>query len=349
MRIGLVSTVSAPVRKDSTGSVESWTWLLARELIRLGHEITVFGCAGSAADCEVVETLPGRYGANGSYDDWQLCEWVNLCRAVEQSGRFDVLHSQAYLWGIPLRRLSRAPMVHTLHIVPDDNAARLRASAPEATVTALSRHQWSAYPRLEPAAVIPHGVDISQFAFEEKPEDYVLYLGRFTSGKGPVQAIQAARALGIRLVMAGPDSPYFREKVKPLIDGKGVEYAGFVQGARRERLLGRARALLCPIQFPEAFGLTQVEAMLCGTPVAAMRLGAVPEIVEDGVGGFTAANAEEFAGIIRKCFDLDRSAIRTRAEGKFSAARMARDYAEVYAEACRRAAGSTRDESSLPA
>src|SRR6266567_2804983 len=107
MRIALVSTLSAPVGPDSGGSVEAWTWLLARELARLGHQVTIFGCSGSEADCEVVVTLPGPYGAPGSYDDWQLCEWINLCRAVEESGRFDVLHTQAYLWGIPLQRVAR--------------------------------------------------------------------------------------------------------------------------------------------------------------------------------------------------------------------------------------------------
>jgi glycosyltransferase involved in cell wall biosynthesis len=334
MRIALASTVSAPVRQDSGGSVEAWTWLLARELLQLGHQVTVFGCGGSETDAEMVTTLPGPYGGNGAYDDWQLCEWVNLCRAVEQSGRFDVLHSQAYLWSIPLQPLSRAPMVHTIHIVPDENTGRLRESAPDACVTAISRHQWSACPKTPPAAVIPHGVDVSQFTFQEKPDDYVLYLGRFVSGKGPIQAIQAARALGLRIVLAGPDNPYFREKVKPLVDGKSVEFAGWVRGDRRSRLIGGARALLYPIQYPEAFGLVLVEAMLCGTPVAAMRLGAAPEIVEDGFGGFTAANAEEFNAAVSKCFALDRRVVRQRAETRFSARRMAEDYVKVYSKVC---------------
>src|SRR5437667_11893542 len=140
MRIAQVSTVSAPVRPETGGSVESWLWLLTRGLVRLGHEVTVFGTAESETDGELVATLPGPYGAPGSYDDWQLCEWINLCRAVEQSSRFDLLHTQAYLWAIPLQPMARAPMVHTLHIVPDDNAARLWQSAPGACVTAISVH-----------------------------------------------------------------------------------------------------------------------------------------------------------------------------------------------------------------
>ena len=334
MRIALVPTVSAPVRKDSSGSVEAWTWLLARELKRLGHTVTVFGCGGSETDAEFIETLPGPYGANGSYDDWQLCEWVNLCRAVGKSSDFDVLHTQAYLWGIPLQPMSRAPLVHTIHIVPDDNAAKLWAGAPDAHVTAISRHQWIGHPQLKPAAIIPHGVDLAQFTFREKPDDYLLYLGRFTSGKGPLLAIKTARVLGLRLVMAGPENPYFREHIKPLVDGKNVEYAGFVRGAERDKLLGGARALLYPIQYPESFGLVIVEAMLCGTPVAAMRFGAVPEIIEENISGVSTANADDFARAVTQCLALNRKAIREHAEKRFSAERMARDYAKVYASIC---------------
>ncbi len=334
MRIALVSTVSAPVRQDSFGSVEAWTWLLARELNRLGHETTVFGCGGSEVDGKFEETLPGQYGAPGSYDDWQLCEWINLTCAVRESSRFDVIHSQAYLWGIPLQPLSRARMVHTIHIVPDENAARLWQSTPGTIVTAISKHQWSNYPQLTPAAVIPHAVDAAQFTFREKPDDYLLYLGRFTSGKGPVQAIRTAHTLGLPLVMAGPDSAYFREKVKPLVDGKSVTYAGYVKGTERDKLIGGARALLYPIQYPEAFGLVLVEAMLCGTPVAAMRVGAVSEIIEDGVTGFTTLTMDDFAATVSKCLTLDRKKIRQKSLDVNSPERMARAYADVYSKAC---------------
>jgi len=277
-----------------------------------------------------VVTMPGPYARDGAIEDWHLCEWVNLCRAVEQSGRFDVLHSHAYLWGIPLQPFSRAPLVHTTHIVPDDDSAKLWAAAPQSHVTGISRHQWSAFPDLKPAAIIPHGVDTAQFTFREQPEDYVLYLGRFVSGKGPLLAIETARSLGLRLVLAGPSNPYFRDKIRPLVDGKNVEYAGFVTGKERNHLLGGARALIYPIQYPEAFGLVLVEAMLCGTPIAATRLGAVPEIVEEGISGFTATAREEFASVVLKCFSLDRRRIRQQAQERFSVKQMARAYAAFY-------------------
>lgn len=332
MRIAQISTVSAPVRRETGGSVESLIWLLTRELVRLGHEVTVFGCAGSEVDGELVATLPGPYSAKGSLDDWYLCEWVNLCRAIDQSGRFDLLHSHAYLWGIPLQPFSRASMIHTTHIVPDDSSARLWGMSPASTVTAISKHQWSAHPELQPIAIIPHGVETSRFTFQEKPGDYVCYLGRFTSGKGPLQAIEAARALGLRLVMAGPENKYFREHVKPRVDGQTVEYAGYVGGAERDKLLGGAKALLYPIQYPEAFGLVLVEAMLCGTPVAALRWGAVPEIIDEGVTGWTGDSKENFLEAITKCLGLNRRHIRQQAERRFCAERMAGDYARLYQE-----------------
>jgi glycosyltransferase involved in cell wall biosynthesis len=335
MRIAQIATISAPVCKDTTGSVESLGWLLTRELSKLGHQVTVFGTAGSVVDGELVATSPGPYARDGALEDWHLCEWVNLCKAVAQSGRFDVLHTHSYLWGIPLQPLSRAPLVHTTHIVPDDDTAKLWSGAPASCVTAISGHQWSAFPELKPVAVIPHGVDVDDFTFNEKPADYVLFLGRFVSGKGPMLAIETARKLGLKLKLAGPSNPYFREKIQPLVDGQNVEYVGFVTGRDRNQLLGGARALIYPIQYPEAFGLVLVEAMLCGTPIAGMRLGAVPEIVEEGISGFVSATREEFADIVPKCFSLDRRVIQQRAREKYSAEQMARQYVSVYEQACR--------------
>jgi glycosyltransferase involved in cell wall biosynthesis len=133
--------------------------------------------------------------------------------------------------------------------------------------------------------------------------------------------------------MAGPSNPYFREKVQPHIDDKTVSYAGYVTGPERDKLLGGARALLYPIQYPEAFGLVLVEAMLCGTPIAALHLGAVPEIVEQGVSGFMAATKDELVAALPRCFELDRRKIRERAVERFSSERMARAYAAVYEKA----------------
>src|SRR5262245_5656122 len=330
MRIAQIATVECPVRQNHTGSIEGLVWLLTSELIRLGHEVTVFAAPGSETDGELVATLPGPFGTAGAPDDWQICEWINLCGAVEQSGRFDVVHSHAYLWGMPLQRLARAPMVHTLHVWPHKVDAQLWSLVPDACVTAISHCQWRTYPHLHPAAVIHHGVDSSQFTFQPHPQDYLCYLGRFTWGKGPTAAIAAAQALGLRLLLAGPADEYYREQVAPLVDGKWVEYIGWVGGADRDRFLGNARALLHPIQEPEPFGLVLAEAMMCGTPVAAMRLGAVPEVVDEGVTGFSAVSPEQFPEVILRSLELDRTRVRAAAEARFSSRRMALEYLQVY-------------------
>jgi glycosyltransferase involved in cell wall biosynthesis len=332
MRIAQVSTLTSPVREETLGSVEAWTWLLTRELVKLGHEVTVFASADSElpAGGRLVATQPGPYGTNGAMDDWHLCEWLNIARAVERSGEFDVLHSHAYLWGVPLSNVSRAPLVHTTHIVPDDDTAKLLSAYPESIVTALSHQQWSAYPQHAPKTVIPHGVDVNKFPFSETPRDYICYLGRFVAPKGPRHAIAAAKKLGVRLLMAGPRSQYFREQVEPLIDGRDVEYVGFVKGAERAKLLGGARALIYPIQYAESFGLVVLEAMLCGTPVAAMRFGAVTEVLDEGVTGHSVASLDELPAALTKCFGLNRAAVRRWAEARFSVELMSKRYEQFY-------------------
>ena len=331
MRIAQIATVDTPVRRENSASIEQMVWLLDCELRRLGHEVTVFGAAGSEVGGRFVETLPGTYAENGAPDDWRLCEMINLCRALERSGEFDVVHSHAYLWSLPFEALCRAPMVHTLHVHPYDDFLLLRAMWPRACVAAISQFQWSATPHLPPAAVIHHGIDAKQFTFRAKPDDYVCFLGRFIRDKGALTAIRAARELGLRLLLAGPRSEYFEECIAPEVDGRLVEYIGPVTGVERDRLLGGARALLYPIEAPEPFGLVQVEAMMCGTPVVAPRIGAVPEIVEDGVTGCIAESADDFPAQVSRALTLDRARIRTLAEQRFSATRMAREYAALYA------------------
>src|SRR5262249_16701296 len=151
--------------------------------------------------------------------------------------------------------LARAPMVHTLHLWPTPDEAYLRSMRPNACVTAISKHQWSKYPELKPTATVYHGVDPSQFTFRADPDDYVCYLGQFLPGKGPVVAIETARALGLRLLLAGPPNEYYHSDVAPLVDGRVIEYIGPVRGSERDRLLGGARALLYPMQTEEPFGL----------------------------------------------------------------------------------------------
>lgn len=330
MRIAQIATVGTHVSDSALGSIEGMVWLLARELEELGHDVTVFAAEGSEAPGELIATLPGTYALNGSPPHWQTCEWINVTRAIECSERFDVMHSHSYLWGVPLTRLARSPIVHTTHLIPHDEEARIRELYPEAVVTALSKEQWRAFPHLPPAAVVPHGVDPARHTFGQGRGGYLCYLGRFTPGKGPVEAIAVARELGMPLLMAGPADSHFDELVAPLVDGAAVQYVGFVDPRQRDELLGGASALLYPLQSPEPFGLVMVESMLAGTPVAALAVGAVTEIVEEGLTGALEVETAALAHAVERCLTLDRTAVRERALARFSARCMALGYLEVY-------------------
>jgi glycosyltransferase involved in cell wall biosynthesis len=330
VRIAQVSTVGSPVAPAHSGSIEGIVWLLTKELVAMGHEVTVFGVAGSTCAGKLVGTLPEPYAGAGAPGDWHVCEMVNLAAALERSEGFDVVHSHAYLWSLPFDSLSCAPMVHTTHVMPGDDGALLRRRYPQACVTALSSYQWALFPDLGPCPLVPNGVDPAMLPFRAAAGDYLCFLGRFIPGKGPVEAVEVARRLGMPLVLAGPRSGYFHTQVEPLVDGHLVRYAGTVTGEGRARLLGGARALLYPVREAEPFGLVPVEAMTCGTPVAAVGLGAVPELVEEGVTGAIAASVEELPAAVARALDLDRGVVRARALERFSGGAMARRYAAVY-------------------
>jgi glycosyltransferase involved in cell wall biosynthesis len=333
MRIGLVSTTHASVSAAGGGSIEQVVWSLATELTGLGHRVTVFGLPSSDVNCAVVPTWPGIYGEPGVPGDARLADLITTCRAIERAGEFDVIHTHNYLTAVPLGGLVSTPMVHTLHVLPyDDEAAVLRAY-PKALTTGLSRFQWCNYPDVAPNVVIPHGVSTERFSLGVDPDDFLLCLGRLEPGKGAVEAVELARAAGVPLVLAGPATPFFEQYVQPLVDGAAIRYIGAVSGQERSRLLRQARALVYPLQQGEPFGLVLIEAMMCGTPVIARPVGAVPEIVDDGVTGFLVDDEESWGKATRQLDELDRHVIRQVAERRFSARRMAHDYLRVYASA----------------
>jgi glycosyltransferase involved in cell wall biosynthesis len=329
MRIGLVAPGGTPVRQTGAGSIESLVWLLSHEFTKMGHDVTVFAIEGSQVDCELVPTLPGTYGSDGAPDNWHLCEWISLCRAVELSDRLDILHSHNYLYGLPLESLSRARMVHTLHVMPEDDAERLRSAEPDACVTAISNYQWSSFQQFR-QSVVYHGIDASQFTFRSNSKNYLAYLGRFTPGKTPLAAIEIARELKMPLLMAGPRNDYFSKVIEPLVDGTSVKYVGPIGGSDRDELLGGASVFLYTNHEPEPFGLVMAEAMMCGTPVAALSVGAVPEIIDAGLTGCIAGHTNEMSTAVLEAISLDRTAIRRRAQDRFSAKSMAQRYLDIY-------------------
>ena len=183
-------------------------------------------------------------------------------------------------------------------------------------------------------ANIYHGLPLSLFSFTERPEEYLAFLGRIDPEKGPDVAIRVAHAAGLPLRIAAKiprgQNRYFQETIKPLVEGDGAHFVGEVNDLQKQDLLGKALALLFPINWPEPFGLVMIEAMACGTPVIAWPRGSVPEVIEDGVTGFIVESEADAVAAIGRARHLDRRRIRETFETRFSSRRMAEAYLESY-------------------
>lgn len=332
LRIAQVAPVATSVPPDRSGSIETATSLLTEGLVARGHHVTLFAVGASRTTARLHATFPRGYRDDDSMWPWELCELFNLAAAIERSGEFDLVHYQAeyYPMSLAFSRMARAPVVQTLHHAPDPAEVALWSQYPEAPFIAISNVQAEMLRGLNVAATIHHAVDTGRFTFRESSEDYLVFLGRFTEGKGVVQAIEVARRSGMRLVLAAAENEYYRDVVAPLVDGTQVSYAGELDHEAKVDVLGRARALLYPVQAPEPFGLVLPEAMACGTPVAALDVGAVRELVDDGLTGAVFPSVDAMvAGLPRVCA-LDRLTVRSTAVARFGVDRMVEAHVNVY-------------------
>jgi glycosyltransferase involved in cell wall biosynthesis len=308
------------------------TSLLTEGLVARGHDVTLFATGDSKTKAHLCAIYPHGYWHDETMWPWELYEMLNLAAAVERATDFDIIHYEAAYYPISLAfaRLSPTPVVQTLHHSPSAAEVRLWARYPEAPFVAISVEQRRLLTGLNVVDTVLHGIDTDNFVFREKPDDYLLFLGRFTEGKGVLQAIEIAKRIGMKLILAAAEDEYYRERVAPHVDGRHVVYYGEADFQAKVQLYGGARALLYPIQAREPFGLVLAEAMACGTPVAALDRGAVREVVDEGVTGMIFEDLEQMANELPRVFDLDRRRVRERAVARFGAARMVEEYVSVY-------------------
>ena len=332
LRIAHVAPVATSIPPPKSGSVESMTSLLTEGLVALGHEVTLFATADSTTSARLSSIYSHGYWHDPNMWPWELYEMLNLAAAVERAREFDIIHYEAayYPMSLAFTRLSPTPIVQTLHHSPSTAEVALWSRYPEAPFVAISNEQATLLSGANVVATVLHGIDTLNFTFRATPDDYLLFLGRFTAGKGVVQAIEVAKQAGTRLVLAAAENDYYRKRIKPLVDGVQVVYHGEADFAAKVKLYGGARALLYPIQKREPFGLVLAEAMACGTPVAALDRGAVGEMVDEGVTGIVFKNLEEMAAGLPRVYALDRRRVRDRAVDRFGAARMVEEYVAVY-------------------
>jgi glycosyltransferase involved in cell wall biosynthesis len=332
MRIAHIAPVATTIPPPKSGSVESMTSLLTEGLVARGEDVTLF----ATADSKTTAKLHAIYGHGYWHDEnmwpWELYEMLNLAAAVERSRQFDIIHYEAayYPMSLAFTRLCATAIVQTLHHSPSAAEVQLWRHYPEAPFVAISNEQARLLNGLNVVGTVLHGIDTDNFAFQETPDDYLLFLGRFTDGKGPLQAIEMAKRVGMKLILAAAEDDYYRERVAPHVDGRRVIYFGEADFQAKVKLYGGARALLYPIQAREPFGLVLAEAMACGTPVVALDRGAVREVVDEGVTGLIFNDLEEMARGLPRAFDLDRRRVHERAVARFGTQRMVDEYIAVY-------------------
>ena len=332
LRIAQVAPVATTVPPPKSGSVEVMTSLLTEGLVAEGHDVTLFATARSKTRSKLHATFDEGYWCDPTMWPWELYEMLNLAAAVERAHEFDIIHYEAayYPMSLAFTRLSRSPIVQTLHHSPSAAEVALWSRYPEAPFVAISNEQATLLAGANVVATVLHGIDTHNFTFRETPDDYLLFLGRFTEGKGVLQAIDIAKRVGMRLVLAAAEDDYYREKIAPHVDGVQILYHGEADFPTKVKLFGGARALLYPIQAREPFGLVLAEAMACGTPVAALDRGAVREMVDDGVTGMVFTDVEHMVAGLPRVYALDRRRVRERAVERFGVERMVNEYVAVY-------------------
>ena len=334
MKIAQVAPLWERVTPPSYGGIELVVSHLTDELVRRGHEVTLFasGDSQTLADLKAVSPLALRLDKNvGDYAGYEIIE---LSQVYQQAAEFDIIHSHVGMRALPLASLVSTPTVHTLHnnFTPDNQKVfRYHHQQPYVSISEAQRQI-----KLNYVATVYNGIETSDYPFIAEPQEpqYLAFLGRFSPEKGPHQAIAIAKQTGWRLKMAGKvdvdDAQFFEQEIVPHIDGQQIEYLGEINHAEKAELLGNATITLFPINWQEPFGLVMIESMATGTPVIAMNLGSVQEVIVHGETGFICQNYAEMATMIPAALALNRQACRKHIENKFSVNHMVNDYEAVY-------------------
>lgn len=335
MKIAQIAPLAEPVPPELYGGTERVVSLLTEELVRRGHEVTLFASGDSETDARLVSVTREALRRSPEDVDPNLHLMLELGLVFEHAQQFDVIHNHLDYFALPFARLVRTPVVTTLHGRLDLPGLRtIYGRYSSAPLVSISDSQREPIPDANWAATVYNGTDVHGFTFNPKGGDYFAFVGRICPEKNIEGAIAVARRSGVPLRIAAKvdpvDEEYHESVIKPLIDGAQVEFLGELGDAEKDELLGSARALLFPVDWPEPFGLAMTEAMACGTPVLALRRGSVPEVVEDGVTGFVRDTEEELAEVADEVTNLSRRACRDRVERLFSVEAMTDGYEAVY-------------------
>ncbi len=335
MRIAQVSPLFESVPPQGYGGTERIVSYLTEELVRAGHEVTLFASGDSCTSARLVPVCPRALRLDPGTVDPLPHHLLMLEEVARREHEFDIIHYHVDYLHFPLSRRLRTPQLTTLHgrlDIPD--LQPLYREFQDMPVVSISDAQRTPLPFARWVGTVHHGIPRDLYTFYPESDGYLAFLGRVSPEKSLDTSIALARGMGVPLKIAAkvdkPDEEYFHRVIAPLIDGKEVEFLGEIDDARKNEFLGRAMALLFPIDWPEPFGIVMVESMACGTPVVAYRRGSVPEVLEHGLTGCIVDSFEGALDALDGLCRTSRQQCRAVFEARYTAERMAADYEAVY-------------------
>jgi len=336
MRIAQIAPLWERVPPPAYGGIELVVSLLTDELVRRGHEVTLFASGDSITLAKLESVHPRALRLDPSVKEYGIYEMLELSHVYEQAQDFDIIHSHMGCAALPYAKLVKTPTIHTLHGIFTPDNEKLFTYAKEQPYVSISDSQREARLGLNCLKTVYNGIDANSHKFYPQPDEppYLAFLGRMSPEKGPHNAIAIAKAVGLPLKMAGKidlvDREYFAQEIEPHIDGSQIQYTGEANHFQKNQLMGRAIATLFPITWREPFGLVMVESLAAGTPVIAMRLGSTPEVIEHGKTGFLCNNVVEGIEAVRRITEIDRHDCRLEVSNRFSVKQMTDSYEAVY-------------------
>lgn len=335
MRIAQIAPLQVAVPPKQYGGTERCIHNITESLVRLGHTVTLFATGDSQTSAELIAPIPHAINFDPAVDVRAL-HIAMLKDVYDQADRFDIIHSHLDYLALPFAEHSATPTITTLHGRLDiPEFQRVLRAYRRMNYVSISQSQQSYLPDLNWIATVHHSVDVDSFPFYPTPGDYLTFVGRISPEKRPDRAIEIAKLTGIPLKIAAKVDPadraYFEQTIKPLLNDPLIEFIGEVNETQKREIMGKALALLMPIDWPEPFGMVFIEALACGTPVLTCPCGSVPELLRDGVTGYIRQAPEHLAAAARRVRDtISRQACRDYARRHFDNRRMALEYVRAY-------------------
>lgn len=344
MRIAQVAPLWELVPPRTYGGTELVVHLLTEELVQRGHEVTLFAANGShtqahfnACSPMALREMEEQIKQDKTHCTVMAYELSMLESVFQRADEFDIIHNHIGFQALAFANFVNTPVVSTLHNTLQPQAVHaLYHQNPTLPYISISQYQQHLWPALNYAGTIYHGIQLAKFNpdFEQEGKNYLVFLGRLSPEKGPHHAIRIAKALNMKLILAGKvdrvDKEFFDQELAQWIDNEQIHYIGEVSHTQKVELLRNAAATLCPIEWPEPFGLVMIESMACGTPVFALRNGSVPEVINHGESGYIADSVEEMIAAVQDAACFNRYQVRKIAEARFSSERMTTDHLRLY-------------------